>query len=847
MKAASRHWPRRSWTGRLQFLLLCLLLDAEAGPATILFPITQAWRYSTNNLDGTAWQATTFAETGWSNPSPALLYIEKANLPAPKNTPLPPRSGGGPMPTYYFRTTFTVPNAATVTSLTFSNLIDDGAIFYLNGVEIQRIGISDTNVTYTSLASRGVGDATSFDVFSVSGDRLTNLVTGTNVLAAEVHQVTASSSDIVFGAALLASTNLGLTRGPYLQNGSHTNTTVRWRTDAAVIGCARYGTNLAALDLSASESNSTTEHEIQLTGLSPDTKYFYSVGAAGTILAGSNTSHCFVTAPMSGSQKATRIWVIGDSGTGTAGQINVRNAYESFNGARHTDLWLMLGDNAYPNGTDAEYQTAVFNVYTNLLRQSVLWPTLGNHETYSVNPNGHHAYFDLFSLPQAGEAGGFGSATEHYYSFNYANIHFICLDSMESARATNSDMFLWLTDDLADVTADWTIAFWHHPAYSKGSHDSDSEIELREMRQVFLPVLEAGGVDLVLAGHSHVYERSFLLDGHYGLSETLSATNKIDGGSGLEGGSGAYQKPEGGPLSHQGTVYAVVGSSGQTSSSTYGLDHPAMFVSLNNLGSLVLDIVSNRLDATFLRENGATPDSFTILKLNYPPVASNLNFVVAGDASTNLHFVASDPNRDTLSYLTNSLPTHGLVSDFDPATGLFRYTPTHGFSGSGSFGFSASDGRTISPSASVTITVLPPMDSDADGLPDYWEAAWGVSDSMADADGDGLTNLQEYFANSNPTNPASVLRITGQTWDGDGHFSLVWESIGGTRYRVSYSDGDAAGGVSQGFTDLVRPVTVEMDPAPVGIPSQQSFTDDLTLTGGLPPAGARYYRVQVVQ
>ena len=61
-------------------------------------------------------------------------------------------------------------------------------------------------------------------------------------------------------------------------------------------------------------------------------------------------------------------------------------------------------------------------------------------------------------------------------------MHFVCLDSQESSRSTTGPMFTWLRQDLAATTAEWVIAFWHHPPYSKGSHDSDTETQLREMR-----------------------------------------------------------------------------------------------------------------------------------------------------------------------------------------------------------------------------------------------------------------------------------------------------------------------------------------------------------------------------
>src|SRR6185369_8550572 len=165
--------------------------------------------------------------------------------------------------------------------------------------------------------------------------------------------------------------------------------------------------------------------------LNPSSKYFYSIGTSSDVLAGGNSNYFFVTSPPAGFAKPTRVWVIGDAGSVTPQQIAVRDAYENNAGTRPADLWLMLGDNAYETGTDAEYQWAVFNIYTNQLRNSVVWPTLGNHDTAGlIEFHNNYSYFDIFTLPKNGEAVGIPSGTEHYYSFDYGNIHFICLDSM---------------------------------------------------------------------------------------------------------------------------------------------------------------------------------------------------------------------------------------------------------------------------------------------------------------------------------------------------------------------------------------------------------------------------------
>jgi Calcineurin-like phosphoesterase/IPT/TIG domain/Purple acid Phosphatase, N-terminal domain len=409
-----------------------------------------------------------------------------------------------------------------------------------------------------------------------------------------------------------------VTRGPYLQMGNATSIVVRWRTDSSTNSRVLYGTSQSNLNMVADDLTLTTEHEIRLDGLSPDTTYFYSVGTTTAVLAGNDGSQFFATSPPIGMAKPTRIWVLGDSGTADANARSVRDAYLDFSRSTHTNLWLMLGDNAYENGTDSDYQAAVFNMYPSMLKNSVLWPTIGNHDTaQATNPPPSLPYYSVFTLPAHGEAGGMASGTENYYSFDYGNIHFICLDSMTSNRSPSGPMMTWLRNDLSSTLQQWIIAYWHHPPYSKGSHDSDTESELIEMRQYALPILESYGVDLVLCGHSHSYERSFLIDGHYGSSSTFTDSMKKNGGDGRIGGNGAYTKPIAVGAPHEGAVYAVAGSSGQISGGA--LNHRAMFISLNALGSMVLDVNGDRLDAKFLTSTGAVGDFFTIRKGESPP------------------------------------------------------------------------------------------------------------------------------------------------------------------------------------------------------------------------------------
>ncbi len=411
---------------------------------------------------------------------------------------------------------------------------------------------------------------------------------------------------------VVTSLPITLVRGPYLQSGTPSSGLVRWRTDLFSDALVHYGTNPANLSNFAIQTMLTNEHIVQVSGLQPNTRYYYSIGSSGQTLVG-GTNYWFVTSPEAGTKKPTRVWVLGDAGTAGNGspvrQASVRDAFYNFAATnRPADLWLMLGDNAYDRGLDTEYQAAVFDMYPTTLRNLFLWPALGNHETSQSTTATDFPYLDMFSPPQNGEAGGVPSGTKKYYSFDYANIHFVCLDSMTSGRTATSPMAQWLETDLAATAQDWVIVYFHHSVYTKGTHDSDSEGDLVELRQNINPILEANGVDLVLNGHSHVYERSYLLDGHYGLSSTFTDSMKVDGGDGREEGTGAYRKNAQG----RGVVYTIAGSSGQALGGP--LNHPAHYISLNELGSVVIDVESNRLDALFLNSTGATRDHYTLLK-----------------------------------------------------------------------------------------------------------------------------------------------------------------------------------------------------------------------------------------
>jgi len=444
---------------------------------------------------------------------------------------------------------------------------------------------------------------------------------------------------MAFAALFTSSTQSGpaaqIVRGPYLQIKTPTNVIVRWRTDVPTDSRAQFGISQTNLDRAAEMSGSRTNHELTLDGLSPYTAYFYSVGSSTNVLA-SGPEFGFVTAPI-GSQ-SIRIWAIGDSGTPGTGVASVRDAYTNYTGSRYTDVWLMLGDNAYGASTDEQFDQAVFGIFPEMFRQTVLWPERGNDDFF-------FGYYDAFTLPKNGEAGGVASGNESYFSFDQGNIHFVGLDSTGDV-STNGAMYHWLERDLTANSNQWLIAYWHHPPYSRGSHNSDIDPTQIAMRTNFVQLLERHGVDLVLCGHSHSYERSYLLHGHYGFSTNLQPSMILNNGSGRADGSGAYLKRSSGPLANKGAVYVVAGNASRPVG-TGSLDHPAMFISLLEYGSVVIDVNGNRLDAVELRNDGVVRDYFAIVK-EVPPALG----ISRSGADVLLSWPASQTNY-VLSSTTN--------------------------------------------------------------------------------------------------------------------------------------------------------------------------------------------------
>ncbi|MGJ8696740.1 MAG: metallophosphoesterase [Verrucomicrobiaceae bacterium] len=507
-------------------------------------------------------------------------------------------------------------------------------------------------------------------------------------------------------------------RDPYVQLATDTSMTVVWRTDEEINPALRFGTSPDNLDQVLSDDHLATrlhpslggeapifkdalertrQYEASICGLQPNTTYYYAIFDGDNRLTAEDESFRFKTHPVPGSDAPVYFWVVGDSGTGGEAQAKVHDAMVKHNKekGRELDLYIHVGDMAYGSGTNQEFSDRFFKMYEPTIRNTVCWAAMGNHEgRTSKGESGVGPYYDAYVCPTRAEAGGVPSGKEAYYSFDYGKVHFICLDSHDLDRRPSGAMAQWLKADLEKTKADFLVAYFHHPPYTKGSHDSDTEGQLIEMREHIMPILESGGVDIVFTGHSHIYERSMLIDGAYD-TPTVADGVVLDDGDGDPEGDGAYRKSEG-LNPHNGVVQIVAGHGG-TGVRRKGTS-PIMKRIIVENGSCLISISGDTLNAQMLNIDGVIRDNFAITKkgtVEHTPIADPWQpepyTPPAAKPAARPSWVRNAkpiiPRGAEWSYLAGSHPTEKWTSlDYDDATWK---------KGPAGFGYSDNDDATV--------------------------------------------------------------------------------------------------------------------------------------------------------
>jgi len=290
-----------------------------------------------------------------------------------------------------------------------------------------------------------------------------------------------------------------LLRWPYLGDVGPDSITIAWGTAPGAESAARFGLDAAVASSAHTGVQSVSIgdevidlHHARLTGLSPNTEYCYAIELGGVTAAAGLS---FRTAP--GRDDATvRFTALGDFGSGAPGQLPIRDVMTEW--MPQTDLWMTTGDNAYGDGDWDEWQRNVFDVYRDHFVGKPHYMVPGNHDYKTERAAPMLA--NLF-LPENATR---PEDRERYWSFDWGPVHFIGLDSEESINVTgDDDMVDWLAADLAANDKPWTIMLWHHPVVTGHPSRTGNILVIGRV----LPLVQEHGVDLVLVGHDHFYER----------------------------------------------------------------------------------------------------------------------------------------------------------------------------------------------------------------------------------------------------------------------------------------------------------------------------------------------------
>jgi len=271
-----------------------------------------------------------------------------------------------------------------------------------------------------------------------------------------------------------------------------------------------------------------------LDGLALGRKYFYRVRGNGLTLAAG-----YVTTRQPRGQRV-RFVSFGDNSYGDISDRAI--AYHTYQ--QHPDFVMNCGDNVYESGTDDEYQRYFFPVYNAdvaaprigapLLRSVPFYTVIANHDVQGKDEDGHEiadftrnpdalAYYTAMHLPLNGpEVPTYSTPTMGpadrvtafqasagarfprmaNYSFDYGDAHLLCLDSNRYIDPNDSALQQWIAADLSSSDAAWKFVVFHHPPFNVGNEHYD----VQHMR-VLAPLFEAHGVDVVLSGHEHNYQR----------------------------------------------------------------------------------------------------------------------------------------------------------------------------------------------------------------------------------------------------------------------------------------------------------------------------------------------------
>jgi MYXO-CTERM domain-containing protein len=297
----------------------------------------------------------------------------------------------------------------------------------------------------------------------------------------------------------------------YASAATDTEIAITWNTPADVGTTVEYG--LAPGSLTMSETGTSFQatgalgyiHEVTLTGLTPDTTYYYRAGDAAD---GFSIEHTFTTGPAQHPECGEVTFAyLGDNRPDPT--FGGGENYDAILGElfAHAPEFILTGGDMVEDGDDIGQWRTMLGYTEDVFNTRPFMPTLGNHDDGPVEGDGAH-YNDVFALPRAMGTGG--SGTEDYYYFTYGNAIFVSLstETFTGGATAFADQAAWLDEVLTANPKRWKIVYYHKPNYTYEVFFSISHPPNEEGQNAALvAVLDEHHVDVVITSHNHWYER----------------------------------------------------------------------------------------------------------------------------------------------------------------------------------------------------------------------------------------------------------------------------------------------------------------------------------------------------
>lgn len=594
---------------------------APQADGTAVVDSSTTWRYLDDNTDPagnsadsgyvrTSWTGLSYDDSAWKTGSGAfgakngaISDLGDGCVPDVLLNQYINGTGGDDIPAFFFRTTFEVEDADAVNLITGSLLYDDAATVYLNGVKIG--GFYDEDITENmQYGGSNMSDPLTGEI-NVTDTSM--LVDGTNVLAVELHQGRASSSDVYFEfeeLTLSESNPYAFAPTDFLMNvgADETQMTFVWYDTTITPDTLVFGGTSYTASTEAASREGYTINTVTVTGLEENTAYEYY------IQNGSDTTQTYTYTTGDFDADSLDIAVVGDPQIGSSG--NNESDTNGWNDTLNTintdgtdyDFLFSMGDqiDTYYNGSNGAAVEAQYDGYlsSDVLKSLPMQVLVGNHD----NGNDSSLYVEHFETPNTttfGETyGGDGD-----YAFTYNGVLFMVINTSNLSIAEHEAFLKDALETYPD--AQWTVVAFHKSIYSVASHVTESDIVT--LRNGLAPIFTELDIDLVIQGHDHVYARSYIMGGEDGMQAQITDEADRD----MTTGQQEFTNPDG--------VMYVTFNSG-SGSKNYRITNeafPYTDVQYQNNGRSYshLSVDGDSLTVTtYDLENGSVTDTFTINK-----------------------------------------------------------------------------------------------------------------------------------------------------------------------------------------------------------------------------------------